>query len=105
MKINNLIGLVLCVCILGGCMQSTALLGPAITAGTTGNIYQAGLSYGSSHILEKETGKNSIQYVSSLMQKEIKPKIEPKGKINKDFIKLVEDQILNTRKKIFLKTN
>ena len=31
----------------------TALLGPSITVARTGNIYQAGLSYGSSHIIKK----------------------------------------------------
>ena len=105
MKINKLICLLLCSIILGGCMHSTALLGPAITASTTGNAYQTSLSYGSGHLIKKETGKNSIQYISSLMKEDIKPKTEPEVKINKEFIKLVKNQILNTRKKILLKTN
>jgi hypothetical protein len=105
MKINNLIYLLLCSMILGGCMQTTAMLGPAITAGTTGSAYQTSLSYGSSHLIKKETGKNSIQYISSLMKQEIKPKSKPEVKINKEFIKLVKNQIINTRKKIILKTN
>ena len=32
---------------LNGCVQSAALLGPAYTLTSTGNIYQAGLSYDS----------------------------------------------------------
>ncbi len=32
---------------LNGCVQSAALLGPAYTLASSGNIYQAGLSYGS----------------------------------------------------------
>jgi len=32
---------------LSGCAQNAALLGPAYTFGSTGNIYQAGLTFGS----------------------------------------------------------
>ncbi len=38
---------------------STALLGPSITAARTGSIYQAGISYGSGHIIKKT--KDSFQ--------------------------------------------
>ena len=38
----------------------TALLGPSFTVARTGNIYQAGLSYGSSHIIQK-TRESLIQ--------------------------------------------
>jgi hypothetical protein len=31
----------------------TAFLGPSITAARTGSIYQAGLSYGSNHVIQK----------------------------------------------------
>ena len=34
-------------------MPGTALLGPTITGARTGSVYQAGLSYGSSHLIEK----------------------------------------------------
>ena len=39
----------------------TALLGPSITVARTGNIYQAGLSYGSSHVIKKT--KESIDKI------------------------------------------
>ena len=46
--------------ILNNCTPaSTALLGPSITAARTGSIYQAGISYGSSHIIKKT--KDSFQ--------------------------------------------
>ena len=38
-----------------------ALLGPSITVATTGNIYQAGLSYGSGQVLKK--AKESIEKI------------------------------------------
>ena len=34
-------------------IPGTALLGPSITGARTGSVYQAGLSYGSSHLIEK----------------------------------------------------
>ena len=38
---------------LTGCIQNTAFLGPAITVASTGNIYQAGLSYVSNETITK----------------------------------------------------
>ena len=42
---------------LNGCVQGTALLGPAYTLAGTGSIYQAGLSYGSNQAITKMNGK------------------------------------------------
>ena len=42
-------------CFLTGCLQNTAFLGPAMTVASTGNLYQAGLSYGSSKAIKKMT--------------------------------------------------
>ncbi|MDC0569666.1 hypothetical protein OAO17_01890 [Candidatus Pelagibacter sp.] len=40
-----------------GCTQGTALLGPIYTIGTTGNVLQAGASYGTTYAVKKVTGK------------------------------------------------
>jgi hypothetical protein len=42
--------------LLNGCAQSTALLGPIFTGASTGSVAQAGLSYGSNHIIKDITG-------------------------------------------------
>jgi phosphoribosylaminoimidazole (AIR) synthetase len=64
-------------CILNGCVQSTALLGPAYTLVSTGNIYQAGLSYGSNQAVKKITGKSTTENIKSLLDnKEIEEKEE-----------------------------
>ena len=42
---------------LNGCVQSAALLGPAYTLTSTGNVFQAGLSYGSNQVVKNITGK------------------------------------------------
>ena len=46
--------------LLGGCAQTTAVIGPLYTLSTTGNIYQAGLSYGSDKAITTFTGKSSL---------------------------------------------
>ena len=81
-----------------------ALLGPSITVATTGNIYQAGLSYSSGQVLKK--AKESIEKI-----KETKKAVDLEvdqfyKKINKDklnkvvlrdqrnhFFKAVEDNL------------
>ena len=52
-----------------GCLQNTAFLGPAFTVASTGNVYQAGLSYGSSKIVKKMTGKTPTENIKNLLQK------------------------------------
>ena len=54
-------------CILNGCAQNAALIGPAITGASTGNIYQAGLSYGTGRAIKRVTGKTTIENIKSLM--------------------------------------
>jgi len=78
---------------LNGCVQSTALLGPAYTMASTGNIYHAGFTYGGNVIITKSTGKSMAQ--------NIKEGLTPK-KEDSDFQKLVKRNIEKTRKKLNL---
>ena len=58
--------LLLITCIfLSACAQSTALIGPAITVGNTGNIMQASFSYGSNLAVKEATGMTPGEHVSS----------------------------------------
>ena len=52
---------------LNGCVQSAALLGPAYTLTSTGNVFQAGLSYGSNHAVKKITGKSTTENIKSFV--------------------------------------
>ena len=52
---------------LNGCVQSGALLGPAYTLASTGNVFQAGLSYGSNKAVKKITGKSTTENIKSLV--------------------------------------
>ena len=80
--------------LLGGCAQTTRLLGPIYTLSTTGNIYQAGFSYGSDKAITTFTGKSSIENVEDLLKAK---------KQDSDLRKLVKKQIKETRKKLNLK--
>ena len=78
---------------LNGCVQSTAFLGPMYTLGTTGNVFQAGLSYGSSKTVNIITGKTPVENIKDIIQ----PKDE-----DSDFEKLIKKRIKETRKKLNL---
>ena len=74
-------------------MQSTAFLGPAYTLGTTGNIYQAGITYSSNHAISSLTGKSTGENIKNILQ--VKDK-------DTDFQKLVKKRIKESRKKLNL---
>ena len=57
------------ICFLTGCLQNTAFLGPAVTVASTGNVYQAGLSYGSSKALAKITGRTATENIKNFLEK------------------------------------
>ena len=59
--------ILVCFILLSGCVQSLALLGPAITGASTGKIYQAGLSYGTNMIMEQATGKSASEHMLDML--------------------------------------
>ena len=81
---NNIIAGLFLLLFLNGCVQTTALLGPVYTLASTGNIYQASLSYGSNHAVEKITGKSPTENVQSLVEN--KKKKLRKKKNRKSFL-------------------
>ena len=91
MNLNKIIIGLFFVCFLSGCAQNAALLGPAYTLATSGNIYHAGFTYGSNEVIIKSTGKSMAQ--------NIKEGLVPK-KEDSDFQKLVKRNIEKTRKKL-----
>lgn len=78
---------------LNGCAQNTALLGPAYTYATSGNVYHASLSYGSDKAITKITGKSTGENIKKILT--------PKKK-DSEFQKLVKKRIKATRKKLKL---
>ncbi len=72
---------------LSGCIQNTALLGPAYTFGSSGSVLQTGLSYGSNKIY--------TEYKDKELQKTIK-----NDKRIHELKNLLKAQITKTRKKL-----
>ena len=106
MKNKKIAFILMSVVLLTGCAQSTVFLGPAITVAATGNIAQAGFTYGTNEVIKRETGKDTIQYVSSLLEPEDKNLLKSEDKkvtINEDLIALVESSIKKTRQKLLQK--
>ena len=79
--------------LLSGCAQNTALLGPMYTFGTTGNVYQAGLSYGGDKAVMKVTGKSTGENIKEILV--VKEK-------DSEFQSLAKKRITETRKKLNL---
>ena len=76
---------------LNGCVQSAALLWPAYTLVSTGNVYQAGFSYGSNQAVKKITGKSPTENIKSLVDNK-KLKIEEEENYD-EFFALVKNRI------------
>lgn len=106
MKIKKLTFLLFSFVALNGCVESTAaLFGPAITVGTSGNIYQASLSYASNQIIYETTGKMTIDHVADFLD----PTDEFEGDLNlilkdniEDFKKILqkpEEKLVSEDKK------
>ncbi len=55
---------------LNSCGQLTAFIGPAITAGSTGEIYRAGISFGSDHFIMRATGKTTLEHFTGYLEVE-----------------------------------
>jgi hypothetical protein len=70
MKFKKIYFLVLISILLTGCIQSTALLSPSITAATTGNIMQASLQYGANTAIKNETGKDPLTHLKDIVEEE-----------------------------------
>jgi len=85
---------------LNGCVQSAALLGPAYTLTSTGNVFQAGLSYGSNQAVEKITGKSTTENIKSFVD-DNKIKVEEEEN-HEEFFVLVKSRIEKTSKIIQL---
>ena len=86
---------------LNNCMQSTAMIGPTKTLVSTGNIYQAGVSYSANKAVENETGVHTTKYIINKMensQRKNTSKVE--DEMNNSLKILLELNLEKTRKLI-----
>ena len=78
---------------LSGCAQNVALLGPAYTLSTSGNIYHAGFTYGGNEFITKTTGKSVARNFKEALTLK---------KEDTEFEQLVKRNIQKTRRKLNL---
>ena len=90
-----------CCVLLNACGQTTAFIGPAITIGNTGNIMQAGYSYGSNIAVRQVTGKTPGEHITSYVEEKKEEREEKK--IRKEFASYLETHIEIMRKKLSIK--
>ena len=97
MRLKKIFFYIISIGFLSGCIQSTAMVGPAITIASTGNISQAGLTFFTNKAVEKETGMDTVSYVSNKIEQQ-----NSKTKLKHEFKKLVETNFIKTREKLIL---
>tara|TARA_Y100001958_G_C20712054_1_gene213246 strand:+ start:115 stop:438 length:324 start_codon:yes stop_codon:yes gene_type:complete len=85
-------------CFLGACSSPTAMIGPAYTFTSTGNIFQASLNYGSNQMVTKYTGKTPIQNLREISSDNENRKKNYKKETleSEDFYFLVKNKIEKT---------
>ena len=84
--------------LLSACAQSTALIGPAITIGNTGNVMQAWFSYGGNMAIKNATGKTPTEHITSYVDEKREEK-----KIRKEMTSYLAAHIEVMRKKLSAK--
>ena len=80
---------------IGACTAPTAMLGPAYTLTSTGNVLQAGFSYGSGELITMYTGKTPMENVIDITSTD-KNNIQKKTLESEDFKYLLETKVKKT---------
>ena len=82
------------VSLLGACTAPTAMIGPAYTLTSSGNVIQASLNYGSNKMITHYTGKTPIENLKEVSQKKVqKINIKKKTLESDEFYLLVKSKI------------
>ena len=96
MREKKLIVTLFLVTFLNACSSPTAMLGPVYTFSSTGNVFQAGFSYGSNEMITMYTGKTPVENVKDFVLSE-NDNIQKKTLESEDFYHLVKNKIKSTR--------
>tara|TARA_B100001057_G_scaffold500083_1_gene613376 strand:- start:1312 stop:1626 length:315 start_codon:yes stop_codon:yes gene_type:complete len=78
--------------LLGACSSPTAMLGPVYTLSSTGNVFQAGFSYGSGELVKMHTGKTTIENIKKAVTVQDK-NIEKRTLQSEEFYFMVKKKI------------
>ena len=85
---------------LTGFIQLPAVLGPAITATTSGNLVKATAQLVFDNELKKKTGKSSLSYITEEVSKN-----NQENRFNKDFKDLIEKRVKIVHQKLVDQNN
>ena len=98
-RLLRILTIILSFFFLTGFMPILSLVGPSVTALTSGNIYKASAQFIVNQRIEKETGKNSLILIKETLMEGTEKKIK-KNSFDDDLRKLVEKRIKITRQKL-----
>ena len=99
-RLFRILTIILSFFFLTGFVPILSIVGPGVTAITSGNIYKASAQFIINQRIEKETGKNSLMLIKDTLVKEETDKIIQKNSIDEDLRQLVETRIKMTRKQL-----
>ncbi len=101
LKILKIFTIILSFFFLTGFVSIFSVIGPGVTAFTSGNFLKAGVQLIITQSIEKETGKDSLTLIKDEINKNlIKDEINKKNSLNEDLRKLVEKRIKITSQKL-----
>ena len=98
-KLFRILTIILSFFFLTGFVPILSIVGPSVTALTSGNIYKAGAQFIVNQRIEKETGKNSLTLIKETLVDETDKTIK-KNSFDEDLRQLVETRIKITRQKL-----
>ena len=98
-RLFRILTIILSFFFLTGFVPILSLVGPSVTAITSGNIYKASAQFIVNQHIEKETGKNSLTLIKEKLVEEKDVKIK-KNSFDEDLRQLVETRIKMTRQKL-----
>ena len=86
--------------LLSGFVPIPAVLGPAITVATSGNLFKATAQLVIDNEFKKKTGKSSLNYITEEVSKN-----NEENRINKDFKNLIEKRVEIVHQKLVQQNN
>ena len=98
-RLFRILTIILSFFFLTGFVPILSLVGPSVTAITSGNIYKASAQFIVNQHIEKKTGKNSLTLIKETLVEEKDVKIK-KNSFDEDLRQLVETRIKMTRQKL-----
>ena len=98
-RIFRVLTIILSFFFLTGFVPILSIVGPSVTAITSGNIYKASAQFIVNQRIEKETGKNSLTLIKETLVEETDKKIEYNS-FDEDLRQLIETRIKMTKQKL-----